>query len=141
MQMWINVIMFILNQQFQAKFYVTLGSRLLGVCWRTVIRIRYTRWFRTGWRGLASYRVLFKGAELSFKFRQPCQQNYIKSTFVTCTIITKGGRGVTKHLSHGAVESRRWRERTGSHAKLENFPHTTRRIKCVKTPKICRNGW
>jgi len=28
---------------------------------------------------------------------QSSLQNYEKTTFVTCTIITKGGRGVTKH--------------------------------------------
>ena len=28
--------------------------------------------------------------------------------------------GVTEHLTHGAGKSRRWRKRTGSHAKIDN---------------------
>ncbi|MEQ2234004.1 hypothetical protein ILYODFUR_027522, partial [Ilyodon furcidens] len=71
------------------------------------------RWLR----GLG-YLLFFNSAEPGLQFRHPRLQSYKNATFITCTIITKGGRGVTEHLTQRAGERRSLRERnsgTGSH--------------------------
>ncbi|MEQ2236739.1 hypothetical protein ILYODFUR_015798, partial [Ilyodon furcidens] len=99
-------------------FYVPSPSRLEAPEARALLKDCYgelpsvaPRWLR----GL-SYLLVFQQPGL--QFRHPRLQSYKNTTFITRTIITKGGRGVTEHLTERAGERRRLRERnirTGSH--------------------------
>ncbi|MEQ2248006.1 hypothetical protein ILYODFUR_014904 [Ilyodon furcidens] len=52
------------------------------------------------------YLLVFQQREPGLQFRHPRLQSYKNTTFISCTIITKGGRGVTEHLTQRAGERR-----------------------------------